>query len=544
MKAGVGGQRGTGLHAKWVKEQQQKNKKPMLQVDGPQPSPGPDGVPLSSPSDTFSDSMGQLSISSASEAESSTGGEDTSMDSSTRGGTHGSGSSGSYASTNSSFLTKYFPKRYFILKSLTQYDLDLSVEKGLWATQKHNEGILDKAFRTSQEVYLIFGVNKSGEFYGYAKMAGQIHKGEERVSWASRPQDTLSPRSTVSSPLANRATPNEDGQSTTSSDVYSPGRFFTPSSTRVVMDSPSPVPQPGPDYTGSHVPSHSLQQQAAHQRHAQNYLQRQRENTAPLVHNPAPTTPQPQDTVTVPDASVPPRPTLAGADSAPAALGPHRKLTVSTPGSGQSLDHWAGRSRTSIVMDRPESIELHLPESHHRAFSDKDREGAKQQEDHVEEEEKGSSEPWTGATRSSKSMLKPVSEEDDDDEHLPDGDLSSQQVDGAAPAPTSDKLNVAVPGAKTDAEWGESFRIEWIRTTRLPFHRTKHLRNPWNHDREIKVSRDGTELEPSVGQALLEEWDRVPQTDGMVDGDDSAGEPTSPGAGGRRGGASSRSLRP
>ena len=50
-----------------------------------------------------------------------------------------------------------------------QFDLDLSVEKGLWATQRHNEGILDQAFRTSKEVYLIFGVNKSGEFYGYAK---------------------------------------------------------------------------------------------------------------------------------------------------------------------------------------------------------------------------------------------------------------------------------------------------------------------------------------------------------------------------------------
>jgi hypothetical protein len=50
-----------------------------------------------------------------------------------------------------------------------QHDVDLSVENGLWATQKHNEGILDRAYRTAAEVYLIFGVNKSGEFYGYAK---------------------------------------------------------------------------------------------------------------------------------------------------------------------------------------------------------------------------------------------------------------------------------------------------------------------------------------------------------------------------------------
>jgi hypothetical protein len=56
--------------------------------------------------------------------------------------------------------------------------------------------------------------------------------------------------------------------------------------------------------------------------------------------------------------------------------------------------------------------------------------------------------------------------------------------------------------------WGRSFRVDWIRTKRLSFIRTKHLRNPWNGGREVKISRDGTELEPSIGQQLLEEWDK------------------------------------
>lgn len=43
------------------------------------------------------------------------------------------------------------------------------MQEGLWATQKHNEVTLDQAYRTSKEVYLIFSVNKSGEFYGYAR---------------------------------------------------------------------------------------------------------------------------------------------------------------------------------------------------------------------------------------------------------------------------------------------------------------------------------------------------------------------------------------
>ncbi|THH30043.1 hypothetical protein EUX98_g4153 [Antrodiella citrinella] len=64
-------------------------------------------------------------------------------------------------------------------------------------------------------------------------------------------------------------------------------------------------------------------------------------------------------------------------------------------------------------------------------------------------------------------------------------------------------------GAGEQPVWGDSFKIEWIRTNHLPFYRTRHLRNRWNHDREVKVSRDGTELEPSVGQALLDEWEKM-----------------------------------
>jgi hypothetical protein len=39
--------------------------------------------------------------------------------------------------------------KYFIVKSLTLQDLELSVRNGIWATQSHNEDILNKAFRVS-----------------------------------------------------------------------------------------------------------------------------------------------------------------------------------------------------------------------------------------------------------------------------------------------------------------------------------------------------------------------------------------------------------
>lgn len=171
LKAGVGYQRGMGMHTKWLRAQKGKTRE--VQTDSSEVSTS-DDQPSSpgSVSRSLTHAMSGVSISS----------DD---DSKRLHPTHSS-SSGSHASTTSSFLTKYFPKRYFILKSLTQVshvflslkitiedtiqeDLDLSVERGVWATQKHNEEILDQAFRTSQEVYLIFGVNKSREFYGYAR---------------------------------------------------------------------------------------------------------------------------------------------------------------------------------------------------------------------------------------------------------------------------------------------------------------------------------------------------------------------------------------
>ncbi|KAH9979896.1 YT521-B-like domain-containing protein [Lactifluus volemus] len=163
LMAGVGAQRGSGMHLKWIREQKAKagRKGPVLVApitDNEEPS-----SPLST-SDDDSVSAGSSQASSTSR----------------------SSRSGSFASTNSDILSYYFPQRYFILKSLSQHDLDLSVQQNLWATQRHNEEILDQAYRTSKDVFLIFSVNKSGEFYGYARMTGPIFQGEVRVPWASR----------------------------------------------------------------------------------------------------------------------------------------------------------------------------------------------------------------------------------------------------------------------------------------------------------------------------------------------------------------------
>ena len=45
--------------------------------------------------------------------------------------------------------------RFFVLKSLTVEDLDLSVRTNIWATQSHNEEALNSAFKVSSPSYQV-----------------------------------------------------------------------------------------------------------------------------------------------------------------------------------------------------------------------------------------------------------------------------------------------------------------------------------------------------------------------------------------------------
>jgi hypothetical protein len=76
------------------------------------------------------------------------------------------------------------------------------------------------------------------------------------------------------------------------------------------------------------------------------------------------------------------------------------------------------------------------------------------------------------------------------------------------PGNTSGEGEGAEPSSFNPQAFGNSFRIEWLSTERLPFYRTRGLRNPWNSNREVKIARDGTELEPSVGKRLVSMFHR------------------------------------
>jgi hypothetical protein len=72
------------------------------------------------------------------------------------------------------------PFRYFIVKSLSMENLEISVRKGVWATQPHNEPKFNEAF-SHAEVILIFSVNNSGHFQGYGRMSSRIGTKVSRV---------------------------------------------------------------------------------------------------------------------------------------------------------------------------------------------------------------------------------------------------------------------------------------------------------------------------------------------------------------------------
>ncbi|XP_029860027.1 3'-5' RNA helicase YTHDC2 isoform X4 [Aquila chrysaetos chrysaetos] len=70
-------------------------------------------------------------------------------------------------------------------------------------------------------------------------------------------------------------------------------------------------------------------------------------------------------------------------------------------------------------------------------------------------------------------------------------------------------------GCEKSQDWGSSgfggvFKVEWIQKESIPFHFAHHLLNPGNDNKKVQISRDGQELEPQVGEQLLQLWDRIP----------------------------------
>ncbi|TIA87754.1 hypothetical protein E3P99_02986 [Wallemia hederae] len=155
LSSGVGSQRGRRLHRNWVKWQAE-NESEDKQQQQQQDSGG--GIEEALDSLNISDDIQTRRFSRSSSVSSTT--------------------------TTSSFLNYHFPVRYFILKSHGFEDLLESVKTASWSTQPHNEYILDKAYRSSQAVVLIFSINRSGGWFGYGRMASSISNGTFSIEWS------------------------------------------------------------------------------------------------------------------------------------------------------------------------------------------------------------------------------------------------------------------------------------------------------------------------------------------------------------------------
>ncbi|NXH48797.1 YTDC2 helicase, partial [Dicaeum eximium] len=74
--------------------------------------------------------------------------------------------------------------RYFIMKSNNLKNIEISQQKGIWSTTPSNETKLNGAFWESSTVYLIFSVQGSGHFQGFATMCSPIGC-EKSQDWGS-----------------------------------------------------------------------------------------------------------------------------------------------------------------------------------------------------------------------------------------------------------------------------------------------------------------------------------------------------------------------
>ncbi|GAA5838478.1 hypothetical protein JCM11251_003404 [Rhodosporidiobolus azoricus] len=440
FKSGVGAQRVGGMHKSYIREQrermaegqrvirQQKEMQMRREREGSALSSSSAGSALTSPD-------GPDAIEAVAAEKAQEGGRRQSAASYL---SIGSGT------TTSTFLAKHFERRYFILKSHDEADLKLSVQTGLWATQAHNEPVLQQAFRTAKTVYLIFGANGQGAWFGVARMAGPISgntssSSGSRPSWSSR--DGASSAGGLSGGGAG-ATSLSAASQTIMEDSGEPSNF--PERPALVLtDSDS-----------------------------------RRATASPLAISP----------------SLPRQTPSSGSESAPA--------TLAHSGMGAGRVSSAAKQAMSIEADlvaRETADNLHLPAevvARRAATLDEARMGRRLQESGLLGPPSTSSTltPGHSASLSGKAVLESEAEK---------RNLRLEAMEDKTEEPKASPAPLTNAGRTGSANWGTPFAVEWITVKKLPFAKTKHLRNSFNGNREIKISRDGTEVEPSAGEALL-----------------------------------------
>ncbi|XP_069128600.1 claspin-like [Argopecten irradians] len=77
--------------------------------------------------------------------------------------------------------------RYFLIKSNNHENVALAKAKGVWSTPPQNESKLNQAFRSCDNVILIFSVKESGKFQGFARIVEESTKDHPPIRWVLPP---------------------------------------------------------------------------------------------------------------------------------------------------------------------------------------------------------------------------------------------------------------------------------------------------------------------------------------------------------------------
>lgn len=488
-QAGVAGQRNRGIHVAWLKEQKlagledvrASSGKGMVssEVDTSPIAPESVGSEPISPSLTTASKDTQGGALSAATA-----------------GSYSSSGSASYASTNSSLLRHpAFRHRFFILKSLRREDLDRSIETGYWSTQPHNEAILDQAYRNSESVFLIFGVNQTGQFHGYARMAGLINTPTEpKTKEDQRKVTSILPSASVNAPPSTIMESPHESESEDKerfhpqlikSDIDAaqslfPGATFNDQSDDGQLPMTSPLPITPIEETIGTSGATDLSEGASTPRRSTTKIGSIAQSSSWPYSSIKSTTKA--TTVLGQDQRRTESPPATGAQAEFDSQGVRRLDTEATsqatlnPGDTISLGPTDSASWSSGDNRLAEQIALRAV-IHNLRLDEIDSRG---KAEHLENQLRSASSETSADVASS---------------------MPSEEAGGQCDSNDP-------PRHSSSDSWGKPFRVDWIRTDQLPFHRIKKLRNPWRDNRQIKVSRDGTEVEPGVGQQLLQEWNR------------------------------------
>ncbi|KAE8451563.1 hypothetical protein EG329_003636 [Mollisiaceae sp. DMI_Dod_QoI] len=80
--------------------------------------------------------------------------------------------------------------RYFIVKSFNEENVLKCIQDSVWTTQVQNGSIFKEAFETCRNVILVFSINKSRAFQGYARMESlpgsvEVPEWQRSINWES-----------------------------------------------------------------------------------------------------------------------------------------------------------------------------------------------------------------------------------------------------------------------------------------------------------------------------------------------------------------------